>query len=113
MDPFVSSTLIDMYTKCWSLSEATWIFEKSSDQNVVSCNALLMGYTEQGYSEDALNCFRKMQEILLPNTISFSLVLKALGIIQALNEGWEIHTDVVCKGFEDNHFAANRHVESL
>ena len=50
MDPFVSSTLIDMYTKCWSLSEATWIFVKSSDQNVVSCNAL-MGYTEQGYNE--------------------------------------------------------------
>ena len=29
MDPFVSSTLIDMYTKCWSLFEATWILEKS------------------------------------------------------------------------------------
>ena len=81
MDPFGSSTLIDMYIKCWSLSEATWIFEKSSDQNVVSCNALLMDYTKQGYNEYALNYFSKMQQILLPNRISLSLMLKALGII--------------------------------
>ena len=31
-----------------------------------------MGYTKQGYIKDALNCLRKMQLIMLPNTISFN-----------------------------------------
>ena len=54
-----------------------------------------------------------MQQIMLPNTISFNLVLRALGIIEALNDGLEIHRDIVCKGFEDDHFVGNSYVESL
>lgn len=60
--PFVSNSLVTMYGKCGSISDASNIFEGLSMRDVVSWNAMLMAYVQRGQSDRALQLFGQMQE---------------------------------------------------
>ena len=64
-DVFVGTALIDMYAKCGSIKTARKLFDNMSNKNVVSWNAMIVGYGMHEYGEDALVLFTPMQSHLL------------------------------------------------
>lgn len=107
-DVWVSNTLLGMYAKCHSLSEACVVFDMLPVQDVVSWTALIQGFAEHQLGEEALNCFEKMQrEGVFPNAVTFSCVLKACCNTERLGRGREIHNDIVLKGLQSQLSVSN------
>ena len=68
------------------------------DKTVVSFTALISGYTEHGYSEEALKYLEDMQQVGLSlDTISFSCGLRACTSIETV---WDLHKQIVETGVE-------------
>ncbi|KAH7301425.1 hypothetical protein KP509_23G025800 [Ceratopteris richardii] len=88
-----------MYVKFGMLEEAQEVFNQISIRDVVSWNTLIAGYTKQGESEKAIECFEQLQlEDLHPDSISFVCTLKACGSIGAIQKGIEIHNFILKRG---------------
>eukprot|EP01018_Ginkgo_biloba_P008781 Gb_27830 [translate_table: standard] len=87
---FIGSALVDMYAKCGSVEDASQVFHKMSQKNVVSWNAMIAGYAMHGYGKDALTLFDQMQlEGMKPNHITFTGVLSACSYAGLADEGWQ------------------------
>lgn len=85
-DVFVSSTLVDMYSKCGNMQDSRLMFEKSPKRDFVTWNALICGYAQHGLGEEALKIFEDMQlQGVKPNHATFVSVLRAcahMGLVQ-------------------------------
>jgi pentatricopeptide repeat protein len=94
-DAFLGNTLVDMYAKCGAFAKAVEVFTKLPIRNVVSWNAIIAGYVQYGYGEEALDHFEQMQhERISPNAITMVCILKACGIVGAIDKGRLIHLNV-------------------
>ncbi|CAM6101086.1 unnamed protein product [Calypogeia fissa] len=99
LDPFVSSSLVDMYAKCGSIDEAHGVFEKTGTDNVASWTALIMGYVKCGQARKALEQYRLMElEQVEPVPLTFVGVLNACASVGTLVEGRRIHEQIVQSG---------------
>ncbi|KAK9112014.1 hypothetical protein Scep_019533 [Stephania cephalantha] len=79
-DVYVSSALVDMYSKCGIMQDSHLVFKRMPIRDNVSWNALISGYAHHGLGLQALDMFRKMQqEDVLPNHATFLAVLRACG----------------------------------
>ncbi|WCJ40225.1 Tetratricopeptide repeat (TPR)-like superfamily protein [Euphorbia peplus] len=58
-DLFVSSALIDMYSKCGLLVDARNLFDEIPNRNIVTWTSMISGYVQNGYAYDALGLFKK------------------------------------------------------
>eukprot|EP00250_Pteridium_aquilinum_P015153 c22412_g1_i1 orf=86-3610(+) len=77
-DPFVVSSLINLYGKCGCVVEAETIFCESFQSGVVSWNVMLSTYNEQGEAMKALELYRQMQEEgVKPDERTFVIVLQS------------------------------------
>ncbi|KAL9680446.1 hypothetical protein QQ045_018325 [Rhodiola kirilowii] len=75
---FCEGSLIDMYAKCHSISDARRVFDSSIEADVVSWTAMIAGYVYVDRPEEALNVFNEMQEIdHVPDQVTFVTVLSA------------------------------------
>ncbi|KAI5081309.1 hypothetical protein GOP47_0004492 [Adiantum capillus-veneris] len=85
-DMILGNALVDMYAKCGDLSEAKSVLMKLPSRNVVSWNALIAGYVQEGQGEQALNSFNQMQhEGILPDMVTFLCLLSLcshLGLVE-------------------------------
>eukprot|EP00253_Pinus_taeda_P001111 PITA_01111 len=90
-DIFVSNSLIDMYSKCGKIDLARQVFDKMCNRDVVSWNAIIAGYSMQGYGEHALAIFSLMQRTttMEPNDVTFLSVLNACSHAGLVYEGWQ------------------------
>ena len=99
----LGNALVDMYCKCGALTEAAEVFEQLPLQNVVTWTSLISGYAQHGFGEEALNCFKCMENIgLSADAVTFVCILKACGSIGAVDKGREIHSSIVREGFLEN-----------
>ncbi|KAI5073975.1 hypothetical protein GOP47_0011988, partial [Adiantum capillus-veneris] len=88
----VANAVIDMYAKCGALEKARDVFDKLIVRDIISWNALITGYTQQGHGEEALKCFDQMlSDGFSPDATTYAGILKACGSIGALDKGQEIH----------------------
>eukprot|EP01018_Ginkgo_biloba_P030033 Gb_09792 [translate_table: standard] len=101
-DVFVASALLHMYAKCGWLRTALQVFDKMPVRNVVSWTAMMVGYVQHGYAEDALLLYTQMQREVSPNYKSFAIVLAACGCLQAEEQGKQVHAHTIKTGFESN-----------
>lgn len=60
-DLFVNNTLIDMYGKCGSVDVAQQVFDQMKERDVISWNALMTGYAQNGHVHETFELFHKMQ----------------------------------------------------
>lgn len=99
----VGTALIDMYSKCKSLSDARSVF----DLNFTDCevntpwNAMICGYSQVGYSEEALELFVRMcRNNVQPDLYTYCSVFNAIAASKCLHFGKEIHAMVLKSGIE-------------
>eukprot|EP01018_Ginkgo_biloba_P013167 Gb_21056 [translate_table: standard] len=105
---FVGNALVDMYAKCRSIEKARNVFDTMHQQNVVSWTAMISGYVQNGQYGEALQLYEKMQLVdVKPNSNTFATVLTACANVAAMEQGMEIHEDIVKSGFLSDVFVEN------
>ncbi|XAR69582.1 hypothetical protein NMG60_11001232 [Bertholletia excelsa] len=74
----IRSALINMYSKCGSIVEASRIFNGKEKDDIVSWTAMINGYAEHGHSEEAIQLFEQIPKVgLRPDPVTFIGVLTA------------------------------------
>ncbi|KAL5975980.1 hypothetical protein ACLOJK_020309 [Asimina triloba] len=88
---FVGSSLLDMYAKYGRIPEAREIFDNLPERDVVSCTAIISGYAQLGFDEEAIVLFRQLQqEGMSSNYVTYAGVLTALSGLAALDYGLQV-----------------------
>ena len=97
-DIALGNALVDMYAKCGMLVKSQEVLDELPIRNVISWNALISGYAEQGQGQEALNCFVQMQdEGLKPNETTLLCVLSACSHGGLVNEAEELFMNMMSK----------------
>eukprot|EP01018_Ginkgo_biloba_P002598 Gb_38504 [translate_table: standard] len=109
---FVSNALVDMYAKCGSVDHARDVFDKMPQKDAVSWNAMIAAYARHGPPEEALRMFHQMQTTgVQPNQFTFASVLPACANLAALEQGMEIHGEIIRSGFQSDVFVESALVD--
>lgn len=88
-DVAVGNALIDMYAKCGNIDDARQVFDIMPKQNIISWNAIIVGYAQHGHGNEALKFFGQMQRAAMkPNNITFLGVLTACNHVGLVDDGW-------------------------
>lgn len=89
---FVGSALVDMYSKCRSISVAETVFRHMALKNIVSWTAMLVGYGQNGLSEEAVRIFCEMQRNgIEPDDFTLGSVISSCANLASLEEGAQFH----------------------
>lgn len=95
-NPFVSNTLLKLYTHCGDVSAAQKLFQTFSNKTIVSWNVMISAYAHQGATEVALTLFNQMQQQgLTPDKFTFVGILTACS---NLSIGRDIHAQAAQAG---------------
>uniref|UniRef100_A0A7N2MJN0 Chlororespiratory reduction 4 n=1 Tax=Quercus lobata TaxID=97700 RepID=A0A7N2MJN0_QUELO len=104
---FVLPKLITLASELVSLDYAVRIFRNSQYPNVISYNTMIkcfVGRTHQG----ALRVYDQMKALaILPNSFTFTFLLRCFESFEALGDGRVIHGDIVKLGFGSSVFVQN------
>eukprot|EP01018_Ginkgo_biloba_P039368 Gb_08569 [translate_table: standard] len=107
-DVFLGAKLVSMYSMCRSLIDANLLFDKFPKRDVFLWNAIIIGCARNGHCEEVLRLYHQMQEEgVKPDGYTFPSVLKACASVSALQEGREIHEDIISSGYESHVFVGN------
>eukprot|EP01018_Ginkgo_biloba_P029187 Gb_18176 [translate_table: standard] len=107
-DAFVGNALVDMYAKCGSIVDARQVFDQMPQRDLVSWNAMISGYAQNGHGDEALNFFLQMLSAgVKPNSVTIVSVLPACTQLATLRQGKEIHNYVIRMGFESDMAVVN------
>ncbi|GAB2286625.1 hypothetical protein Dimus_021020 [Dionaea muscipula] len=87
MNAFLSTALVDFYSKCGCLQKAVDVFEGSSDKNLFTWNAMLIGLAMHGDGKTCLDYFSRMldQDGVKPDGVSF------LGVLVGCSHSGMVH----------------------
>lgn len=107
-DLFVSSALIDMYSKCGHLKDARMLFDEIPTRNVVSWTSMIAGYVQNDDAVEAICLFKKLlieerentvDEEILVDSIAVASVISACSRVgrKSITEG--VHGLVIKRGF--------------
>eukprot|EP01018_Ginkgo_biloba_P009062 Gb_21535 [translate_table: standard] len=100
-DVFLGTSLLGMYAKCRSIERASNVFDKLSKRDVVSYNAMIAGYAQNGHANKALTLFKEMQlQAVKPDSLTMISVLTACAQLLGLPQGRCIHGFIIRSGFE-------------
>ncbi|KAJ7552323.1 hypothetical protein O6H91_06G050100 [Diphasiastrum complanatum] len=101
LDVIMGSALIDMYAKCGCIEDARQVFNNMHERNVVSCNAMIAGYVQQGLEKEAFALYEQMkQEGVQADNFTCAILLKACASTAALEHGMQLHSYIIKSGFE-------------
>ncbi|KAK6942916.1 Pentatricopeptide repeat [Dillenia turbinata] len=88
-DVFVGNSLISFYVKCGSMEDGLLIFNKLTERNIVSWNAMICGYAQNGQANEALDFFDKVQFAgLKPNSVTILGLLLACNYAGLVDKGY-------------------------
>ncbi|MBA0670871.1 hypothetical protein Goklo_029185 [Gossypium klotzschianum] len=95
-DEFVNTNLIDMYAKCGDINSAVMVFNQMPRLNVALCNCLISGYANCGLFQEAFRLFMNYESWGNKlNSYTYSFMLAICGILSAIEEGKQLHAQVV------------------
>lgn len=88
----VRNALVDMFSKCGSMGEARFVFNKMVKRDVVSWTSIINGYIFNGDVRNAMLLFRLMLfDGITPNSVTISSLLSACGSTKNLKDGMCFH----------------------
>ncbi|XP_041997951.1 pentatricopeptide repeat-containing protein At4g04370-like [Salvia splendens] len=96
VDIALQNSLVSLYAKCSLLEQSFTVFSKMDERNVVSWNAVVAGYAQNGYLSEALFMFYEMRAAnQQPDSITVVSLLQACASIGAYHQGKLIHNYVL------------------
>ncbi|KAF8727963.1 hypothetical protein HU200_018535 [Digitaria exilis] len=99
-DCILSTSVINMYSKCGSLASAQMLFNRVESRDLVLWNAMIACYGTHGRGRDALALFLELNETRIrPDHATFSSLLSALSHSGLLEEG-KLWFDRMIKEFD-------------
>ncbi|CAN0842507.1 Pentatricopeptide repeat-containing protein At5g55740, chloroplastic [Linum grandiflorum] len=97
---YVSSSLVDMYSKCGVLEDARKVFDGMPERNTVTWNSMISGYAQNGFNEEAIDMFLEMRlDDFEPTVVTLLSLLSASANLYAVEEGKQGHSLAVRYGF--------------
>ncbi|XP_039119149.1 pentatricopeptide repeat-containing protein At4g13650 isoform X1 [Dioscorea cayenensis subsp. rotundata] len=100
LNVYVSSVLIDMYSKCGRLTSAREILDRISEDDVVSWTAMIAGYAQNEYFVAALRTFMEMHiHGIQSDNIGLASAVSACAGIKAIEQGLQIHARACTFGY--------------
>ncbi|MCO5580820.1 hypothetical protein L7F22_034692 [Adiantum nelumboides] len=105
----ICNTLVDMYAKCGSITEAEVLFHGLPVKDVVSWNTLLHGYGERDLGLKVSNCLQQMRLSEVPPTaVTCVCCLNTCG---DLKFGQGMHLELYKLGIESNKYVESALVD--
>ncbi|PWA41988.1 Pentatricopeptide repeat-containing protein [Artemisia annua] len=102
---FVTSCLIDYYSKCGRMDKAVMLFEACAMRDTVLLNTMISAYSHNLQGEDAIKLFMKMRnENVGLSEHALTSVLDACGALAVLEQGRQVHALVMKMGSDCNTF---------
>lgn len=109
---FIANTIVDMYAKCMSMTDAQHTFKNLSNRDIVSWSVMIAGHVQSGRADKALYLFEQMQlSGIKPNKVTYMGALKACASLPSLKKGQHIHLDIVLNQFEHDPFVGSSLVD--
>ncbi|GKV39683.1 hypothetical protein SLEP1_g47419 [Rubroshorea leprosula] len=101
----VMNSLISMYSKCKRVDIAANIFENLQGKTVVSWNAMILGFAQNGCVNEALNYFCEMwSQNIKPDSFTLVSVIPALAELSVTRQAKWIHGLCIRSHLDDNVF---------
>ena len=102
-DVCVGSALVDFYAKCDKLEDAHCCFDEIYEKNVVSWNALILGYSNKCSSTSIFLLQEMLRLGYRPNEFSFSGVLRSLLALELQ----QLHGLTIRMGYLNNEYVSS------
>nr|GEU31146.1 hypothetical protein [Tanacetum cinerariifolium] len=102
-DVTIGSALVNLYAKCEKLDCAHHCFDEILDKNLISWNALLLGYSNKSCLTSVVLLQEMIKLGISPNEISFSSVIKSLLALELT----EVHSLVIKMGYHLNEYVSS------
>ncbi|KAK6944859.1 Pentatricopeptide repeat [Dillenia turbinata] len=101
MDPFLSCSLLDMYSKCGEADDAVKVFVRINDPDIVAWTAMITGLNQQGQNHKAAELFSLLrQKGLKPNHFTLASLVNAATELSDRHLGESIHACICKYGFD-------------
>ncbi|KAI0499021.1 hypothetical protein KFK09_019921 [Dendrobium nobile] len=100
-DMFVSSGLVDMYSKCGDIEAARQVFDRMTDRDVVSWNSMITGFAHHSLNREAFSFFKSMREDgISPTESSYASVINSCAKLSSLPQGRQAHAQIIKDGHD-------------
>uniref|UniRef100_A0A1D1XH20 Pentatricopeptide repeat-containing protein At2g02750 n=1 Tax=Anthurium amnicola TaxID=1678845 RepID=A0A1D1XH20_9ARAE len=93
LNDFVATSLVSMYSNCGELSLARRVFELVPEKKIVSFNAMISGFSRNGFFSEAFHLFKEMLACSaeVPNSSTLVSLLSSCSDLSILPLGKQIH----------------------
>lgn len=89
-DVFMTTALIDMYSKSGSYKNAYDVFQNAKKKTLASWNSMIGGLAMYSFANEAISLFHKMpDENIQPDSITFTAVLSSCKNSGLIDQGWK------------------------
>ncbi|KAK6157862.1 hypothetical protein DH2020_012110 [Rehmannia glutinosa] len=96
---FLENALIDMYSKCGFINSSIRIFHDTQKGSVITWNSMMCGFSQNGYSKEALSLFDEMYAKCLDmDEVTFLSVIQACSNLGFIDKGKWIHHKLIIFG---------------
>ena len=86
----IGAALVDMYAKCGDVKQCYRVYNRISDHNLVSHNAMITAYAMHGYGDEGIALFHRMlSDKVRPDHVTFLAVLSSCVHAGSLEIGHE------------------------
>nr|XP_043626779.1 pentatricopeptide repeat-containing protein At4g32430, mitochondrial [Erigeron canadensis] len=98
---FIANALVTLYSKWERILEAERVFDEMPSKDLVSWNAMLSGYSQEGsYGAEAISTFIEMIRLGMKlDHVSFTSAVSACGHARNLHLGKQIHGLAIKRGY--------------
>ncbi|XP_010276178.1 PREDICTED: putative pentatricopeptide repeat-containing protein At3g11460 [Nelumbo nucifera] len=107
-DPSVGNCLLTMYVRCGSVDVARKLFDAMPEKGLITWNAMISGYAQNGLASHVLDLYHKMESVGMdPDPVTFVSVLSSCAHLGAQSVGRDIEWRILSRGFDFNPFLTN------
>ncbi|KAG6653559.1 pentatricopeptide repeat-containing protein At4g35130, chloroplastic [Carya illinoinensis] len=104
----LETALVVMYGECGALNLAERVFGQMTGSNLISWNAMLAAYVQNGWNNKALELFRGIwNQPFKSDAFTFASILPTFSELASLREGKQIHDFIIKSELGTNTFILN------
>ncbi|KAM6547616.1 hypothetical protein CsatB_019292 [Cannabis sativa] len=108
LDSSVGNCLLTMYVKCGSVEYARKVFDEMPEKGLITWNAMISGYSQNGFATRVLDLYREMKLVgVSPDPVTLVGVLSSCTHLGAHGVGREVEQRIELCGFGSNPFLMN------